>query len=203
MSKKRLLPVVVLDNADWAEPLAEALLAGGLDQIEITLRTEAALEGIRRVAAKFPQMRLGAGTVLEPGVISQLKNIGVSFLVTPGINPVVIEAAHEAGLQIYPGITSPTEIETARALGCRSLKFFPAEPLGGVPMLKALIGPYGHTGIRFVPTGGITPESCGAYAKLPEVEAVGGSWFVKADLMKSGQWDKITELTREGLALVS
>lgn len=203
MSQKRLLPVIVLNEVAWAEPLAEALHAGGLDQIEITLRTDAAIEGLAAVAAKFPQMRLGAGTVLDPEVIPQLKDIGVSFLVTPGINPKVIEAAHESGLKIYPGITSPTEIETARSLGVGSVKFFPAEPLGGVPMLKALIGPYGHTGLKFVPTGGISPQTAGDYAKLPAVEAVGGSWFVKADLMKNGEWHKITELTREGLALVS
>ncbi len=203
MKNQRLLPVVVLNEVDWAEPLAEALIAGGLEQIEITLRTPAALEGIARVAKKFPQMRLGAGTVLEPGIITELKHIGVSFLVTPGINPLVVEAAHEAGLQIYPGITSPTEIETARSLGCDAVKFFPAEPLGGVSMLKALVGPYGHTGLKFVPTGGISPETCGAYAAIPQVEAVGGSWFVKAGLMKEGKWDEITRLTAEGLKLVS
>lgn len=203
MSNKRLLPVVVLNETAWAEPLAEALLAGGLDQIEITLRTDAALEGIRAVAKAYPQMRLGAGTVLDADIIPELKDIGVTFLVSPGVNPKVVEAAHEAGLKIYPGITSPSEIELARSLGCESVKFFPAEPLGGVKMLKALVAPYGHTGLKFVPTGGISPETCADYAALPEVEAVGGSWFVKAGLMKESQWSKITELTREGLEIVS
>lgn len=203
MLKQKLLPVIVLKDASAAEPLAEALLASGLTQMELTLRTEAALPGLEAIARRFPQVQLGAGTVLEPDVIPRLKDIGVTFLVTPGVNPRVVEEAHRAGLALYPGITSPTEIETARALGCDAVKFFPAESLGGLAMLKALIGPYGHTGLRFVPTGGITEETCADYAALPQVEAVGGSWFVKSKLIEEGRWDEISRLTAEGLKRVS
>lgn len=203
MLEKRLLPVVVLDDAEHAEPLAEALLAGGLDVIELTLRTEAALEGIRRIRQKFPAMHVGAGTVLEAEVIPQLADLGVEFAVAPGISAPVVEAAQQAGMEIFPGVTSPTEIETARALGVRTLKFFPAESLGGVPMLKALIGPYGHTGIRFVPTGGINAEKAAEYARLSAVAAIGGSWFVSPALLKEGRFDTITGMTREAIERIA
>ena len=146
-------PVVVLNKVEWAEPLAEALLAGGLDVIEVTLRTEAAMDGMELIREKFPQMHVGAGTVLDAEIVPQLKAMGVEFAVSPGLNPRVVEAAQKAGMRIFPGVANPTDIEAARAMGLKTLKFFPAEPLGGVRMLKALIGPYGHTGIRFVPTG--------------------------------------------------
>lgn len=203
MLEKRLLPVVVLDDEEHAEPLAEALLAGGLDVIELTLRTEAALGGIRRIREKFPQMHVGAGTVLDPEVVPVLADLGVEFAVAPGLNAAVIQATQRAGMQIFPGVTSPTEIEMARALGVETLKFFPAEPLGGVPMLKALIGPYGHTGIRFVPTGGINAEKASEYAKLGAVAAIGGSWFVSAALMKEGRFETITEMTREAIERIA
>jgi 2-dehydro-3-deoxyphosphogluconate aldolase/(4S)-4-hydroxy-2-oxoglutarate aldolase len=203
MFEKRLLPVVVLDEVEHAEPLAEALLAGGLDVIELTLRTEAALEGIRRIRSKFPEMHVGAGTVLDAEVVPQLVDMGVEFAVAPGISAPVVEACQRAGLEIFPGITSPTEIELARSLGVGTLKFFPAEPLGGVSMLKALIGPYGHTGIRFVPTGGIDAEKAVDYAKLDAVAAIGGSWFVKGGLMKEGRFEVITQMTREAIERIA
>ena len=194
MFDKRLLPVVVLDDENHAEPLAEALLAAGLDVIELTLRTPAALGGIRRIRERFPEMHVGAGTVLDPEVVPQLADLGVEFAVAPGLNAAVIQATQRVGMQIFPGVTSPTEIEMARALGVETLKFFPAEPLGGVSMLKALIGPYGHTGIRFVPTGGIDAEKAVGYAKLDAVAAIGGSWFVKGALLKEGRFDEVERL---------
>ncbi len=203
MLEKRLLPVVVLENEDHAEPLAEALLAGGLDVIEVTLRTEAALGGIRKIRERLPAMQVGAGTVLDAGVVPKLADLGVSFAVAPGLNAGVVEAVQAAGMEIFPGVTSPTEIEMARALGVETLKFFPAEPLGGVPMLKALIGPYGHTGIRFVPTGGIDADKAVAYAKLDAVAAIGGSWFVKPALMREGRFDEIESMTREAIERIA
>lgn len=202
MLEQRLLPVVVLDEVEWAEPLAEALLAGGLDVIEVTLRTEAALRGMEVIREKFPQMHVGAGTVLDVEVIPELQARGVEFAVSPGLNPRVVEAAQAAGLEIYPGVANPTDIEAARAMGLRILKFFPAEPLGGMGMLKALIGPYGHTGIKFIPTGGIDAGKAAGYAGIESVVAVGGSWFVKSELMKAGQWEEITRLTREAIELM-
>jgi 2-dehydro-3-deoxyphosphogluconate aldolase/(4S)-4-hydroxy-2-oxoglutarate aldolase len=203
MLAKRLLPVVVLNNLEWAAPLAEALLAGGLDVIEITMRTEAALAGMELIIEKYPQMHVGAGTVLDAELVPQLKAMGVEFAVSPGLNPRVVEAAQKAEMAIFPGVASPTEVETARAMGLKTLKFFPAELLGGVPMLKALIGPYGHTGIKFVPTGGIDASKAPGYAKLAAVAAIGGSWFVKADLMEKGKWDEIEQMTRQAIALIA
>ncbi len=203
MLEKRLLPVVVLEDEEHAEPLAEALLAAGLDVIELTLRTDAALEGIRRIRERFPDMHVGAGTVLDPEVVPRLADMGVEFAVAPGISAPVVEAAQKAGLEIFPGVTSPTESALDRELGVPTLKFFPAEPLGGVPMLKALIGPYGHTGLRFVPTGGINAEKASEYAKLGAVAAIGGSWFVSPALIKEGRFDTITQMTREAIERIA
>lgn len=203
MFNQRLVPVVVLKEVAHAEPLAEALLAGGLDIIEVTLRTEAAIEGIVRIQKKFPEMKIGAGTVLDAEIIPQLVDIGCQFAVSPGLNPKVIEATQQAALPIFAGVANPTDIETARALGLHTLKFFPAEPLGGATMLKALIGPYGHTGIKFIPTGGITLEKAPSYAALPEVSAIGGSWFVDAKLMADGRWGEITQRTTEAIEAIA
>ena len=199
----RLVPVVVLKDLAWAEPLTEALLAGGLDVLELTLRTEAALPAIELIRAKYPQMNVGAGTVIDADVVPRLADLGTQFAVSPGLNPLVLEATEKANMPLFPGVANPTDIETARAFGLQTLKFFPAEPLGGVPMLKALIGPYGHTGIRFIPTGGINLEKAPAYAALPEVAAIGGSWFVSADLMAAGKWDEIERQTRDAIELIA
>ena len=203
MLEKRLMPIVVLHKVEWAEPLAEALLAGGLDVVEVTLRTEAAMGGLERIRERFPQMHVGAGTVLDAAVVPQLKAMGVEFVVSPGLNREVVVAAQRADMGVFPGVATSTEIEAARAMGVKTLKFFPAEPLGGVGMLKALIGPYGHTGIRFVPTGGIDAGKAAGYAALDAVAAVGGSWFVKASLMEEGKWGEIERMTREAIALIA
>lgn len=196
---KRIVPVVVLDSADHAEPLAEALLAGGLDIMEITFRTAAAEESIRRIAARFPEILLGAGTLLEKEQVVRARNAGAVFGLAPGLNPEIVAAAREAGLEFSPGVMTPSEVEQALSLGCRLLKFFPAEAAGGVGMLKALAGPYAHTGVKFTPTGGITSENLASYLKLPVVAAIGGSWMVDKALVNVGRWDEITRLTREAL----
>lgn len=199
----RLVPVVVLKELSWAEPLAEALLAGGLDIMELTLRTDCALEGMKQIKKKFPQMRLGAGTVIDAEVVPQLKDLELEFAVSPGLNTSVIEATQKADLPLYAGVANPTNIETARNYGLKTLKFFPAEALGGAGMLKALIGPYGHTGIRFIPTGGINLGNVASYAALPEVAAIGGSWFVAPKLMEEGRWDEITAQTKEAIRIIA
>ena len=196
---KRIVPVVVLDSVESAEPLAEALLAGGLDIMEITFRTAAAEASIERIAARFPEILLGAGTLLEKDQVIRAKNAGAVFGLAPGFNPQVVTTASDAGLQFSPGVMTPSEIEGALALGCRLLKFFPAEAAGGVAMLKALAGPYAHTGARFVPTGGISNANLAAYLKLPVVAAIGGSWMVDKTLINEGRWDEITRLTKEAL----
>lgn len=197
---KRIVPVVVLDDAASAEPLAEALLAGGLDIMEITFRTPAAEESIRRIAKSFPEILLGAGTLLDEDQVSRAKDAGAVFGLAPGLNPKIVAKAREAGLQFSPGVMTPGEVEQALSLGCRLLKFFPAEVAGGTAMLKALAGPYAHTGVKFIPTGGITSGLLEAYLKLPIVAAIGGSWMVEKSLVNGGQWSEITRLTREALA---
>lgn len=197
---KRIVPVVVLDRVESAEPLAEALLAGGLDIMEITFRTAAAEESIRRIAARFPEILLGAGTLLEGDQVKQARDAGAIFGLAPGINPRTITTANEIGLQFSPGVMTPSELELALSLGCKLLKFFPAEVAGGVAMLKALAGPYGHTGVKFIPTGGVSSENLAAYLKLPVVAAIGGSWMVDKQLINDGNWTEITRITREALA---
>ncbi|QJE97085.1 bifunctional 4-hydroxy-2-oxoglutarate aldolase/2-dehydro-3-deoxy-phosphogluconate aldolase [Luteolibacter luteus] len=197
---KRIVPVVVLDDAGSAEPLAEALLAGGLDIMEITFRTPAAEESIRRIAKTFPEILLGAGTLLDEDQVSRARDAGAVFGLAPGLNPKIVTKAREAGLQFSPGVMTPGEVEQALSLGCKLLKFFPAEVAGGTAMLKALAGPYAHTGVKFVPTGGITSALLEAYLRLPIVAAIGGSWMVEKSLVNEGQWSEITRLTREALA---
>lgn len=197
---KRIVPVVVLDSAESAEPLAEALLAGGLDIMEITFRTAAAEESIRRIAARFPEILLGAGTLLDEDQVSRAKDAGAVFGLAPSLNPRTVRKAAELGLQFSPGVMSPSEVESALSLGCKLLKFFPAEAAGGTAMLKSLAGPYGHTGVKFIPTGGVTSSNLADYLKVPVVAAIGGSWMVDKQLVNGGHWQEITRLTREALA---
>lgn len=197
--KARLLPVVVVDGAEDAVPLARALVAGGLPVAEVTFRTEAAAEAIRRIAGEVPDALLGAGTVLTPGQVKAAKAAGARFLVTPGYNPAVVQAAADEGLPIVPGVNNPTGVEQAMAAGLSAVKFFPAEPTGGVAFLKALMGPYG--GMRFVPTGGIGPRNLRDYLSLPAVLACGGSWMVDPALVRAGRFDEVQRLTAEAVAL--
>jgi 2-dehydro-3-deoxyphosphogluconate aldolase / (4S)-4-hydroxy-2-oxoglutarate aldolase len=197
---KRIVPVVVLDRVESAEPLAEALLAGGLDIMEITFRTSAAQASIERIAASFPEILLGAGTLLDMDQVKRAKDAGAVFGLAPGFNPGIVAAAKDVGLQFSPGVMTPSEVEGALAFGCKLLKFFPAEVAGGVNMLKALAGPYGHTGVRFIPTGGVSLANLAAYLKLPVVAAIGGSWMVDKQLINDGKWSEITRITQEALA---
>lgn len=197
---KRIVPVVVLDRVESAEPLAEALLAGGLDIMEITFRTAAAEASIQRIAARFPEILLGAGTLLAKDQVKRARDAGAVFGLAPGLNPEIIAAAGQLGLQFAPGVMTPSEVELALSLGCKLLKFFPAEVAGGVTMLKALAGPYGHTGVKFIPTGGVSSGNLASYLKLPVVAAIGGSWMVDKQLVNDGNWTEITRLTREALA---
>jgi 2-dehydro-3-deoxyphosphogluconate aldolase/(4S)-4-hydroxy-2-oxoglutarate aldolase len=196
---KRIVPVVVLDDVESAEPLAEALLAGGLDIMEITFRTAAAEESIRRIAKRFPEILLGAGTLLNQDQVRRAKDAGAVFGLAPGLNPQIVTAAHEIGLQFSPGVMTPSEVELALSLDCKLLKFFPAEVAGGVNMLKALSGPYAHTGVKFIPTGGVSSSNLIDYLKLPVVAAIGGSWMVDKQLVNEGKWADITRITREAI----
>jgi 2-dehydro-3-deoxyphosphogluconate aldolase / (4S)-4-hydroxy-2-oxoglutarate aldolase len=199
ISKTRVLPVVVIDAAALAVPLAEALLAGGLPSIEITLRTPAALQAIAAIRQALPQMLVGAGTILSEDQLEEAEDAGAQFGVSPGLNAAVVARAHEIGLPFFPGVMTPGEVERARAAGCHVLKFFPAEAAGGVTMLQALAGPYAHTGVKFIPTGGIKRESLGNYLALPIVAAVGGSWLAEKKLLAAKDWPAITALAADAV----
>jgi 2-dehydro-3-deoxyphosphogluconate aldolase/(4S)-4-hydroxy-2-oxoglutarate aldolase len=203
VTKTRLMPVAVIPTLEDALPLAEALLEGGLSHIEITLRTECALEAMRAILKEFPQMTVGAGTIIDPETIRQLTDMGVAFGVSPGLNPAVIEEAQKADFLMIPGVVTPGEVERGLSMGLKLLKFFPAEAAGGAKMLKALSGPYGHTGVKFVPTGGINVSNAQAYLDLKVTEAIGGSWFVDQKLVTAGAFAEITSLTREALRLTA
>ena len=186
---KRIVPVVVLDSVESAEPLAAALLAGGLDIMEVTFR----------IAARFPEMLLGAGTLLEKDQVRRAEDAGAVFGLAPGLNPEIVGFAKEIGLQFPPGVMTPSDVELAISLGCKLLKFFPTEAAGGVAMLKSLAAPYVHTGVRFIPTGGVSAGNLSEYLKLPIVAAIGGSWMIDKQLVNEGRWSEITRITREAL----
>lgn len=200
---KRIVPVVALDDAESALPLAEALLQGGLDVIEITFRTAAAEESIRRVVSRYPQMMVGAGTLLQPDQVRKASDAGAVFGLAPGLNENVVRTATEVGLMFAPGVMTPSELERALELNCRLLKFFPAESAGAIKMLKALSGPYGHTGVRFIPTGGITEQNLTKYLNLSMVAAVGASWLVEKHLLEEKNWSEISRRTRVAVELAS
>jgi 2-dehydro-3-deoxyphosphogluconate aldolase / (4S)-4-hydroxy-2-oxoglutarate aldolase len=200
---KRIVPVIVLDHEEQAEPLAEALLQAGLDIMEITFRTAAAEASIRRIARRFPEILLGAGTVLGTDQLKRAADAGASYALAPGLNETVISAADTAGILMFPGVMTPSEVEKALSLNCRILKFFPAEAAGGVTMLKALEGPYSHTGVKFLPTGGIGLNNMRSYLERPSVAAIGGSWIVEKKMIVSREWGAIEKLTRDALALAA
>ncbi len=187
----RLVAVLTLDSVEAALPLADALLEGGIEAIELTLRTPSALDCIRVIAKERPAMLVGAGTVLTPLQLEQVIDAGASFAVSPGMNHAVSEAAATAGFPYFPGVMTPTDIEAAIAKGHRLMKFFPAETAGGIPMLKALAGPYAPAGVSFLPLGGINIDNAKAYLDLPTTAAIGGSWLAPPDLIKNGKFDEI------------
>ena len=197
--QQRLVCVAVIANPEDAVPLAEALTAGGLNIIEVTFRTEGAADSIRRIRRALPQMTVGAGTVLTPNQASQAADAGAQFLVAPGLDESVLAAALGRNVPYIPGVVTPTEVGRALNLKLKLLKFFPAEASGGVAMLKALAGPFAHTGVKFVPTGGITAATLPAYLALPSVAAVGGSWMAEKDLVTQHAWAKITALAAEAM----
>lgn len=197
IEKTKVVAVLVVDNKEHAKPLAESLLKGGVDAIELTLRTDAALETTKIIKKEFPEITLGIGTVLTTDQVKAIADLGVDFAVAPGCNPRVIEAAIKHGLSYAPGIMTPSDIEIAVELGCRVLKFFPAEAMGGLSYLKNISGPYMHLDLKFIPLGGININNAGAYLGSPLVTALGGSWIAKRDMIQGEQWEQITKNARE------
>jgi 2-dehydro-3-deoxyphosphogluconate aldolase / (4S)-4-hydroxy-2-oxoglutarate aldolase len=200
LTRQPVIPVIVIEDENDAEPLAEALLAGGLDVIEVTFRTAAAPAALARILRKFPEMLVGAGTVVTRQQAQQCLDLGVSFAVAPGFNPETRRLFEQHGVPFVPGVLSPTEIESAYGHGCTLLKFFPAEAAGGPAMVRALAGPYGPLGIRFCPTGGVSLDNMNEYLSLPQVFAVGGSWLASKRQIAEKQWPLITRQTRETLS---
>jgi 2-dehydro-3-deoxyphosphogluconate aldolase/(4S)-4-hydroxy-2-oxoglutarate aldolase len=194
-----VVPVVAVETPEQGLRLCEALCAGGLPVAEITFRTAAAEATIRAAARRFPEMILGAGTVLSVDQLRRAADAGARFAVAPGTNPAVVSAALGMGFPFAPGVCTPGDIEQAVACGVTTLKFFPAEAAGGVPMLKALLGPYGHLGLEFCPTGGIEESSMCSYLAIPQVACVGGTWIARKDVLAAGQWQTVTETARQAL----
>lgn len=201
--QQRLICVAVIDKPEDAVPLTEALLKGGLNAIEVTFRTAGAAESIARIRKALPHAVVGAGTLLTADNVKQAVDAGAQFGVSPGLSEAVSKAAHENKLPLFPGVITPTEVMAALELGWKHLKFFPAETFGGVNALKALAGPFGHTGVRFVPTGGITAATLPNYLAIPQVAAIGGSWMADRKLVTEKSWDKITTLTTEAMKVIA
>ena len=194
-----VVPVVVLNNADDAVPLADALIKGGLPCAEVTFRTDAAEESIRRICESFPDMLVGAGTVLTTEQVERAHTAGAKFIVSPGFDPEIIDCCISIGLPVLPGCITPSEIAQAVKRGLKVVKFFPAEQSGGVAMIKAMAAPYSM--VKFMPTGGISTKNLADYLSCAQILCCGGSWMVKEDLIRSGSFDKITDMTREATAL--
>ncbi|MGW8331337.1 bifunctional 4-hydroxy-2-oxoglutarate aldolase/2-dehydro-3-deoxy-phosphogluconate aldolase [Streptomyces sp. NPDC055897] len=194
-----VVPVVVIDDAADAVPLARALVAGGLPAIEVTLRTPAALDAIRAIAAEVPDAVVGAGTVISPGGVADAAAAGARFLVSPGWTPGLLDAMKGSGLPFLPGVSTTSEVVALLEQGVREMKFFPAEAAGGTAYLKSLAGPLPQA--RFCPTGGISLTSAPTYLALPNVACVGGTWMLPPDALAAGDWPRVETLAREAAAL--
>ena len=197
IQKIGIVPVVVLDDAKDAAPLAKALCEGGLPCAEVTFRTAAAEESIRIMAKEFPEMLVGAGTVLTTEQVDRAVNAGAKFIVSPGLNPTVVKYCVDKGIPVTPGTSNPSDVEMAISLGLDVVKFFPAEQAGGINMIKAMAAPYSQ--IRFMPTGGINPSNVSDYLAEDKILACGGTWMVPAAEIEAGNFDKIRELTEEAV----
>ena len=193
----KIIPVIAIKDADDAVALGKALIDNGMPSAEITFRTAAAADAIRQMRAAFPDMIIGAGTVLTTAQVDQAIDAGVDFIVSPGLNPKIVQYCQARGVLIIPGVNNPSLVEQAMELGLHTLKFFPAEPSGGLGMLKAMSAVYP---VSFMPTGGVSPSNVKDYLALKSVFACGGTWMVPADLIDKREWDKIGALTKEAMA---
>lgn len=197
----KVVPVIAIENAEDIVPLGKVLVENGLPVAEITFRSDAAIEAIRLLRAEYPQMLIGAGTVLNRDQVIAAKEAGATFVVSPGFNPNTVKACREVGIDIIPGINNPSGVEAALEMGLTTLKFFPAEASGGINMIKSLLAPY--TDIEIMPTGGINANNINDYLAIPRVVACGGSWMVDKGMITRGEWQEIGRLTKEAVALVN
>lgn len=200
IEKMGVVPVVVLNDAKDAVPLAEALCAGGLPCAEVTFRTDAAEESIRVMTEKYPGMFVGAGTVLTTEQVDRAVNAGAKFIVSPGFDPEIVDYCLEKNIPVFPGCITPSEVAQAVKRGLKIVKFFPAEQFGGVATIKAMAAPY--VGLKFMPTGGVNAKNLEDYLSCDKIIACGGSWMVKGDLVKAGKFDEIKAMTEEAVKLV-
>ncbi len=194
-----IIPVVVIEDIKDAVPLAQSLIEGGIQIIEVTLRSSCALEAIELIAKNVPKMRVGVGTILNPTQLEQAQNRGAEFLISPGLTIKLLEYAKKKDMPLIPGVSSSSEVMQALELGYSTLKFFPAEYCGGVKLLNAFNGPF--KGVKFCPTGGISADNMHSYLNLENVLCVGGSWLTPKNLIQNKEWDKITEICKRSLAL--
>ncbi|MEY2777702.1 MAG: hypothetical protein RLY30_1800 [Pseudomonadota bacterium] len=193
--QSKVLPVIVLQSVEEAVPLAHALLEGGVDVLEITLRSKAGLPAIEAIARALPEVAVGAGTVITPEDLRAARDAGAKFALSPGATPALLQAGRDAGIAFVPGVMTPSEAMAAMAEGYSLLKLFPAAQAGALGMLRALAGPFPQ--LRFCPTGGITLENFGAFLSLPNVAMVGGSWLTPASMVQSGDWNGLRTLARQ------
>lgn len=200
LSLAGLVPVIKVEDAADAVPLCKALSDGGLPVAEITFRSDAAEEAIRRVHQELPNVILGAGTVLTPGQVDKAMAAGATYIVSPGLNPTVVAHCQKVGIPIVPGCANPSDIEVALSLGLTTVKFFPAEALGGLNLIKAMSAPYGN--VKFLPTGGVSEKNLNEYLSFGKVVACGGSWMVPADAVEAKDWKRIESLTRSAVSLM-
>lgn len=198
-----VVAVLVIDELQHAVPLAEALLKGGVDTIELTLRTPAAMDAARAIKDQVPQITLGFGTVLTVDQVKAVAELGADFAVAPGCNPSVIAAANEYGLSFAPGVMTPSDIEIAVEHGCRILKYFPAETAGGMKHLSNMAAPYQHLGLKFIPLGGLNIDNAGSYLQSSLIAAIGGSWIAKRPMIQAEDWEGIASNARQIRSLIS
>ena len=206
LSEIKIVPVLVLEDVRAGLKMCEVLVENGLPAAEVTFRTSAAEEIIREAAKEFPELYLGAGTILNSVDLHRAFDAGAKFAVAPGFNPTVIKEAVENDFAFAPGVCTPSEVEQAVELGCKFLKFFPAEAAGGVKMLKSIIAPYRHLGICFMPTGGVTSDNAADYLAIKEVAAIGGTWLgkaedIKAEDIKAENWDAVAKAVKTAVEL--
>lgn len=197
-----IIAVLVVDDPENAVPLAKTLFDNGIKAMELTLRTESALESLKRIRKEVPEMLAGVGTVLRPEQIPETKEAGAAFAVSPGFNPLVVQKAVEEEFPFGPGISTPSELEGAVEKGCRVLKYFHAEGMGGVKYLKGINSPYGFLDLKYIPLGGLKTSNIREYLEMPEVLALGGSWIAPRDLIQNKDWSRIAENAIEAVRIL-